>query len=406
MAFVSLKRIAHSLKFDISCHKILSSYSSIDFSRYYTSKKDGANIDQTTGQTASKDDDKSKTKVDKKGLASSEFSEASKEAAKKKLLNILADLQVESNIPKQKSELPLAKPLKRITKKQRFPQTEPVDKEQEAMKSAIQAVASHLKGDAEKTQSELLDRVETMKMPSDVEESPEKDIDNVVEDETEDGLMASVKEVASTLTENPESIKSELTKKLMQLSVSDQKQKIPMSLFEGLKIQGMKKEREKLRPPKREGPIARQFQSNFQLSGSGPLNIFKVDKQEGMEENQLWSELQEKENRLLVQFAPTNAFEEMILWTEQGKHWKFPINNDIDMGAEENIGFHEHIFLERHLDGFPTQGPIRQFMDLVVVGLSKNPYITVDRKIENIDWFRQYFKEKEGLLKECGVQLN
>lgn len=73
------------------------------------------------------------------------------------------------------------------------------------------------------------------------------------------------------------------------------------------------------------------------------------------------------------------------------------------MGAEENVGFHEHVFLEEHLHGFPTKGPVRHFMDLVVVGLSMNPYITVERKVENINWFRDYFKAKEDILQETGA---
>ncbi|KAK2112745.1 28S ribosomal protein S31, mitochondrial [Saguinus oedipus] len=47
-----------------------------------------------------------------------------------------------------------------------------------------------------------------------------------------------------------------------------------------------------------------------------------------------------------------------------------------DDGSE----FHEHIFLEKHLEGFPKQGPIRHFMELVTCGLSKNPYLSVKQK--------------------------
>lgn len=73
------------------------------------------------------------------------------------------------------------------------------------------------------------------------------------------------------------------------------------------------------------------------------------------------------------------------------------------MGAEENVGFHEHVFLEHHLKEFPTKGPVRHFMELVVVALSKNPYITVQRKTETIEWFRDYFKEKEDVLRQSGA---
>ncbi|XP_026566240.1 28S ribosomal protein S31, mitochondrial [Pseudonaja textilis] len=96
--------------------------------------------------------------------------------------------------------------------------------------------------------------------------------------------------------------------------------------------------------------------------------------------------------------SPQNGFEEMIQWTKEGKLWEFPINNEV--GLEDDAEFYEHIFLDKHLADFPKEGPIRHFMELVACGLSKNPYLTVKQKVEHIQWFRDYFKEKEQLLKE------
>ncbi|XP_043927977.1 28S ribosomal protein S31, mitochondrial [Protopterus annectens] len=73
---------------------------------------------------------------------------------------------------------------------------------------------------------------------------------------------------------------------------------------------------------------------------------------------------------------------------------------------EKNVEFYEHIFLEKHLEGFPKSGPIRHFMELVVVGLSKNPCLTVQQKLGHIEWFRNYFQEKEDILKEYNVYLS
>ncbi|KAM6458829.1 small ribosomal subunit protein mS31 [Liasis olivaceus] len=98
------------------------------------------------------------------------------------------------------------------------------------------------------------------------------------------------------------------------------------------------------------------------------------------------------------QHQPQNGFEEMIQWTKEGKLWEFPINNEV--GLEDDAEFYEHIFLDKHLADFPKEGPIRHFMELVACGLSKNPYLSVKEKIEHIQWFRDYFKEKEALLKE------
>lgn len=60
--------------------------------------------------------------------------------------------------------------------------------------------------------------------------------------------------------------------------------------------------------------------------------------------------------------------------------------------------------MERHLkDWCPRKGPIRHFMELVCVGLSKNPYMTVNEKKEHIAWFREYFASKQDLLKELNA---
>lgn len=69
---------------------------------------------------------------------------------------------------------------------------------------------------------------------------------------------------------------------------------------------------------------------------------------------------------------------------------------DNDYGHYEvNVDFHEHVFLDHLLDeGFPKTGPIRHFMELVVHGLSSNPYMTVEKKHGHIAWFREYFKKR------------
>lgn len=72
------------------------------------------------------------------------------------------------------------------------------------------------------------------------------------------------------------------------------------------------------------------------------------------------------------------------------------------IGQEEH--FSEHVFLEQHLEGWcPPKGPIRHFMELVCVGLSKNPYMFAKDKRERIMWFKNYFAEKHDLLKELGA---
>ncbi|XP_075958513.1 small ribosomal subunit protein mS31 [Anarhichas minor] len=104
---------------------------------------------------------------------------------------------------------------------------------------------------------------------------------------------------------------------------------------------------------------------------------------------------------------PRNGLEEMIQWTKEGKLWQYPVNNEVGLEEEAGVPFHEHIFLEKHLEeGFPRQGPVRHFMELVVAGLSRNPFLTVQQKREHVSWFRDYFHQKEEVLKEADVYLN
>ncbi|KAM4860034.1 small ribosomal subunit protein mS31 [Thomomys bottae] len=140
------------------------------------------------------------------------------------------------------------------------------------------------------------------------------------------------------------------------------------------------------------------------------LNIF--DKQTFPEEASeaetppsLWEIEFAKKLSTVTEQPLQNGFEEMIQWTKEGMLWEFPINNEAgfdDDGSE----FYEHVFLDKYLEGFPKQGPIRHFMELVTCGLSKNPYLSVKQKVEHIEWFRNYFNEKRNILKESNIQFN
>uniref|UniRef100_UPI00398EBED1 small ribosomal subunit protein mS31 isoform X2 n=1 Tax=Pristiophorus japonicus TaxID=55135 RepID=UPI00398EBED1 len=142
------------------------------------------------------------------------------------------------------------------------------------------------------------------------------------------------------------------------------------------------------------------------------LNIFPAhtDESETVPETvslpSLWDTELANQIATATEQLPRNGFEEMIQWTKEGKLRQFPVNNEAGLEGEEGVEFHEHIFLEKHLHGFPEQGPIRHFIELVINGLCKNPYLTVQQKIEHIDWFRQYFHEKEDILKESEVYIN
>lgn len=64
----------------------------------------------------------------------------------------------------------------------------------------------------------------------------------------------------------------------------------------------------------------------------------------------------------------------------------------------EDVPFYEHVLLDRLLDDFPREGPVRDFMDLVVMGLSHNPYVTVERKHSVVDYYRKFFAERDLMV--------
>lgn len=141
------------------------------------------------------------------------------------------------------------------------------------------------------------------------------------------------------------------------------------------------------------------------LFDSNPLGIFtNLDSEKKYPTLSTWDKLYEKSLQLAVTHPPSNIYEQMIIWTEQGKLWKFPINNEQGLEDENNVFFAEHVFLEPLIDEWcPMKGPIRHFMELVCIGLSKNPFLSVEEKKDHINWFRQYFYEKNQLLNEVGA---
>ncbi|KAI8519313.1 structural constituent of ribosome [Branchiostoma belcheri] len=134
------------------------------------------------------------------------------------------------------------------------------------------------------------------------------------------------------------------------------------------------------------------------------LGVFKPEEVKNwqLEGSTLWCEEQTAELQAQVDLPPRNGFEEMIKWTKEGKMWTFPIQNDQGLEEEATVGFHEHVFLDDLLEDFPQKGPIRHFMELVITGLSKNPYLTLQQKREHVDWFRKYFQETEPILRAAG----
>ncbi|VBB26428.1 unnamed protein product, partial [Acanthocheilonema viteae] len=129
------------------------------------------------------------------------------------------------------------------------------------------------------------------------------------------------------------------------------------------------------------------------------LNIFKLADIPKLKDHSLkrWREWDKNAAAIWnSSFGPRNAFEEMIELTKEGKMWPYPIDNEYQIGDEEDVGFYDHIFLDKYLAQYnlPEEGPVAQFMELVCIGLSKNPYMSIKKKHAHLDWFANYFKEK------------
>nr|CAD2175404.1 unnamed protein product [Meloidogyne enterolobii] len=147
-----------------------------------------------------------------------------------------------------------------------------------------------------------------------------------------------------------------------------------------------------------------KYEKLFSKKNSTKSIIFnKVDQ---LEERQLpyWRQLDNAKMELLDRgLGPRNILEEQIEWTKKGKMWPYPIDNEYLLGEEDNVSFVDHVFLEAELSKhkFPRSEAIDHYMELVLTGLSKNPYMSVEKKHEHIRWFADYFKgAAEGKYKE------
>ena len=135
-----------------------------------------------------------------------------------------------------------------------------------------------------------------------------------------------------------------------------------------------------------------------------PLNLFETEPSNGDYYTlKVWNRVREEEMDLAYRQPAKNAFDEMIQLTREGKLWSFPIDNEAGLEEEAKVPFYEHTLLDHLLEDLPPSGPVREFMELITIGVSNNPYISVERKHAVIGWYIDFFKEKEPILKECGA---
>jgi len=144
--------------------------------------------------------------------------------------------------------------------------------------------------------------------------------------------------------------------------------------------------------------VKNQMQGSVDLFGGTPLGIFSGPIEQSSDRDMLktWRACQERELRILSTPSPRNALEEMVLLTKKGKLWHFPVDNEQGLDYSHDP-FYNHVFLEHHLDPWcPKMGPVRHFMEVVCLGLSKNPYVSSQKKLDIILWFKDYFERPEN----------
>lgn len=310
-----------------------------------------------------------------------ESQDAVKENSKKNLLNIIKGMKVELSAANvQTTNPPSRKPLKRVEVKigklERATEDGPEKQSKPlspALVEAVIAVAASLPFDKQMTKSELLRRLQQH------EQGPVSQKGGKQSRISFSDIISDMK-VARSATARTSRLEHQI--QFDEGIDSDVGQKITADLKKSLKDL-FKGERLNIFDIK-------QFPEEAPLTEASPS---------------LWDVEFAKQLAKVSEQPYQNGLEEMIQWTKEGKLWEFPINNEAgfdDDGSE----FHEHIFLDKHLEDFPKQGPIRHFMELVTCGLSKNPYLSVKQKVEHIEWFRNYFKEKRDILKENNIQFN
>jgi len=222
-------------------------------------------------------------------------------------------------------------------------------------------------------------------------------------DDSQPQVNLATQPAEDTIPKKTEKSSSQVNNLLSSLKVVSSKEDKQKDFGEMKKEFGIQSKR-----PKRTGFKESSQKIEFSLTDAPRLNIFDAEKVKKAVQNgeHITKPLgmglfeQRREDHLKIALGGLqNAFEEQIELTKQGKLWHFPVNNEQYMHEERKYGFHEHIFLERHLAGrFPDTGPVRRFMELVCVGLGQNSWVTVPEKLKLIQWYSDYFKEKQDIL--------
>lgn len=315
-----------------------------------------------------------------------ETREAKKDVAKKKL-NQLLEMMVKEEVVHAKAKLELAKPKKKRSEPGAAKAIDSATRKSVENKiiAAVKEVAASVVGDVKQTESELLAKLLNSTKPEHTSEA-------------QASLSDIVRGMKIDRTEKPEAV-----------SRAQQVRELLGAAEQNPQVQKSRRPPPRLR--KRELSDVQVPVVPIDLFGADPLGIFTRDgaitstvTNDCPKTLSTWDMLLQRDLRLAVTHPPSNYFQQMIQWTDQGKLWRFPIDNEQGMDEEHSIYFTEHVFLEQHLEPWcPPRGPVRQFMQLVCVGMSKNPYMSASTKRGHIAWYREYFAERRQLLEDLGA---
>ncbi|NWV43309.1 RT31 protein, partial [Grantiella picta] len=333
----------------------------------------------STSSVLSTDKDKSAASKDSTTERASKKQEDGAETPKQQLLDIIGNMKVEVSYRKKLQQLKASE-----IKKQAMDKLEGLDSEGSVpqgttedmqrgkplnpeLVKAASAVASSLPRNKKQTESELLAQLRRHEETTDQQKK---------------GGAVNIRNVISEMTvkrQSPAQRGARITGRI-SLQLDEDGQRIMPERSSALSIDS------------RSLKVGKRLNIFTKASGE-PEHALKT-----VSSPTIWDLEFAKEVAAVTAQPPRNGFEEMIQWTKEGILWEFPIDNEA--GMEDDAEFHEHIFLEKHLEAFPKEGPIRHFMELVICGLSKNPYLSVKQKVEHIEWFQKYFEEKKELLQE------
>ncbi|NXT07433.1 RT31 protein, partial [Prunella fulvescens] len=332
-----------------------------------------------TSSVLSKDKDKSAASKDSPPEGAAKRQEDGAETPKEQLLNIIGDMKVEVTYRKKLQQLKARENKKQAVNELEGPDSEgsvpqgltedtkggkPLNPE---LVKAASAVASSLPRNQKQTESELLAQLRRHEETTDKQKK---------------GGTINIRNVISEMTvkrQTPPRWGERLSGHIsLQFDEDGQRIRPERSSAQSMDSRSLK--------------VGKRL-NIFTKASTEPEHALKT-----VSSPTIWDLEFAKEVAAVTAQPPRNGFEEMIQWTKEGILWEFPIDNEV--GMEDDAEFHEHIFLDKHLEGFPKEGPIRHFMELVICGLSKNPYLSVKQKVEHIEWFQKYFEEKKELLQE------